>query len=237
MALYGLKSSGSAFRAFLTERLDKMGYKSSITDMYVLISPATKADGEHYYELNLVYVEDLLTINQDAVSVIMGVAENFKLKKYKIEPPEIYLGGILARKELNGNQVWTMISINYVKVVVNNLEESLKKQGMKLPARTTTPISSDYRPEIDATEELDANNITIFQELIGELIWATEIGRVYILHEVSVLSAFWSSPRAGHLHQVFHIFSFMIENPKLTIYFDPRFPNIDPMSISGSSAE
>ena len=26
-------------------------------------------------------------------------------------------------------------------------------------------------------------------------------------------------------------------NPKLTIYFDPRFPNIDPTSFSGSSAK
>ena len=29
----------------------------------------------------------------------------------------------------------------------------------------------------------------------------------------------------------------MKNNPKLTVYFDPRFPNIDPTSLSGSSAE
>ena len=53
---------------------------------------------------------------------------------------------------------------------------------------------SDYRPEIDATSELDTNNITTFQELIGELMWYTEIGRVDILHDLSVLSAFQESP-------------------------------------------
>ena len=63
------------------------------------------------------------------------------MKKYKIEPPEIYLGGQLLRKELNGNKVWTIISVNYVKSVVSNIEERLKKQGMKLPARATTPMS------------------------------------------------------------------------------------------------
>ena len=51
-------------------------------------------------------------------------------------------------------------------------------------------MSSDYRPDIDATSELDANDITMFQYLIGELIWDTEIGRVDILHEVLVLSVF-----------------------------------------------
>ena len=89
---------------------------------------------------------------------------------------------------MNENQVWTINSVEYVRVVVKNLEERLKKYGMTLPARETIPISSDYRPETNATAELDANDITMFQELIGELIWDTEKGRVDILHEVSVLS-------------------------------------------------
>ena len=38
-----------------------------------------------------------------------------------------------------------------MKAVVENLEERLKKQGMKLPAIETTPMTSDYRPELDTT--------------------------------------------------------------------------------------
>ena len=60
-----------------------------------------------------------------------------------------------------------------MKSVVRNLEESLKKECMKLPARATTTMSSDYRPELDATAEIDANDTNMFQGLIGELIWAT----------------------------------------------------------------
>ena len=108
---------------------------------------------------------------------------------------------------------------------------------MKLPARATTPMSPDYRPELDTTVELDANDITMFQELIGYMIWATEIGCVGFFLEVSALSAFKSAPREGHLHQVFHIFAFMTKDPKLTIYFDPIFLNIDLTSFSGNSAE
>ena len=108
---------------------------------------------------------------------------------------------------------------------------------MKLLDRAKTPISSSYRPELNATEELGANDITVFKEVIGQLRWSTEIVRVDILHEVLVLLAFQVATREGHLHQVFHIFSFIKNNPKLIIYFDPRFPNIDPMSFSGSSAE
>ena len=81
MALYGLKSSGSVFRAFLAEKLDEMGFNSSIADPDVWFSPATKVDDEHYYEFILVYVDNLLAISQDEVSVIREVTEKFKLKK------------------------------------------------------------------------------------------------------------------------------------------------------------
>ena len=80
MELYGLKSSGAAFRELLAEQLDKMGFKSSIADPDVWIRPTTKAYGEDYYEFILVYVDNLLAISQYAVSVIREVAEKLKLK-------------------------------------------------------------------------------------------------------------------------------------------------------------
>ena len=70
MELYALKSTGATFREFLDERLDKMGYKSSIEDPDVWTRPETKSDGEQYYEFILVYVEYLLAISQDSVSAI-----------------------------------------------------------------------------------------------------------------------------------------------------------------------
>ena len=120
---------------------------------------------------------------------------------------------------------------------MENLEEILKKKCMKLPSRATTPMLPNYRPEAYATAELYAKCITMFQKLIGEMIWATEIVSVDILHEVLLLSSFQAAPREVNLHQVFHIFYFMKNNPKLTIYFYPRFTNIYITSFSGSSAE
>ena len=45
-ALYGLKISGAAFRSFLAEKLDYMGFKSTLADPDVWIRPAVKSDGE-----------------------------------------------------------------------------------------------------------------------------------------------------------------------------------------------
>ena len=63
----------------------------------------------------------------------MEVAEKFKFKKENIEPSEVYIGGRLAKKSLNGQEIWNMSSIDYVKAIINNIEVRLKKEVMKLP--------------------------------------------------------------------------------------------------------
>ena len=103
----------------------------------------------------------MLAISSDARSVILEVAENFKLKKDKIEPHDIYLGGRLAKKSLNGKDIWTMSSVDYVKVIIKNVEVRMVKEGIRLPRRAETPMSSYYTPELDATTELESDGITI----------------------------------------------------------------------------
>ena len=78
-----------------------MGFKSSIADPGVWMREDMKSDGEDYYEYILVYVDNLLEISSDARLVILEVVEKFKLKKDKIDPPEIYLGGRLSNESLN----------------------------------------------------------------------------------------------------------------------------------------
>ena len=89
-------------------------------------------------------------------------------------------------------------------------------------------MSSDYIPELYATTELELDGINMYQELIGSLRWAVEIGRVDIEHEISVLSSYQCSPCDGHLQQILHIFAFLKKNPKRTLYFDPNPAVIDP---------
>ena len=48
-ALYGLKSPGAAFRSYLAEQLDFIGFKSSIADPHVWMRSAVKLDGESIF--------------------------------------------------------------------------------------------------------------------------------------------------------------------------------------------
>ena len=82
-------------------------------------------------------------------------------------------------------------------------------------------------PEMDVTAELKANGIQYFQELIGVLRWAREIGRVDILLETCLLSTNFASPCIGHLEQVFHIFGYLKDSSKRKPGFDPGHQNMD----------
>ena len=134
------------------------------------------------------------------------------MKKDKIDQPEVYLGERLANNSLNGQDIWTMSSVDYTKMIIKNIEIRLKKEGRTLPERSETPMSSDYKPELDATSELDTDGITMYQELTRELKWANKIGRFDILHEVSVLSSYQNIPRNVNLQKILHIFAFFKKN-------------------------
>ena len=48
-AFYGLKSLSAAFRAYMADKLDEMGLKSSVADPDIWMRTAVKMDGEEYY--------------------------------------------------------------------------------------------------------------------------------------------------------------------------------------------
>ena len=56
-----------------------------------------------------------------------------------------------------------------------------------------------YRPELDTTADLKADGVKWYQELMGMMMWAAEIGRINILTEKQMLSQHMAMPRQGHL--------------------------------------
>ena len=64
-ALYGLKSSGAAFRFKLAQDLRELGFRSSIGDPDVWMKARSKPNGEAYWEYLLVYVDYILCISMN----------------------------------------------------------------------------------------------------------------------------------------------------------------------------
>ena len=91
-ALYWLKSSGSAFWAHLAKTLYDISFISTKANPGVWICLAVKHDGTEYYEYVMCYIDNIISVSLDAISILKSLQGQFKLKHDKIEPPDGYLG-------------------------------------------------------------------------------------------------------------------------------------------------
>jgi hypothetical protein len=73
-ALYGLKSLGAAGRALFASTLTDLGFKGSYADPDVWIRPST-IDSVSYYEMILVYVDNILCISKDTQQIMNHISK------------------------------------------------------------------------------------------------------------------------------------------------------------------
>ena len=219
-ALYGLRSSGAAFRQYLADILTELDFISCRGDPDVWRRSAVKpGTTEYYYEYLLVYVDDIICVSANPdipMKQIKGQGVKYKNDTYK--SPDTFLGSQLSFKaQINTPPCWHMSSNKYINEAIKSLEATLvtkypnQKAGdpMRLSTKVTVPIHKSYKAELDTSPSLNDDDTRWYQELIGILRWAVELGRVDIHYEVSLLSTHLAAPRMGHLHQVIHIFSYL----------------------------
>ncbi len=223
-AMYGLKSSGAAWHAKLGETLREMGFKPSYADPDVWMKPATKSDGFKYYDYILVYVDDILVISALPNPIMQTIQQAYRLKEAP-QPPKTYLGATIKPWNLPGEPkpVWSMNCVQYLKEAIKNVESELLKTGKVLRGKPSTPMQTNYRPELDVTSILGPEQANYFQSLIGILRWAVELGRIDIYIDVAMLSSHLAQPRVGHLDQVLHIFSYLKHHINSHLVFDPNY--------------
>ena len=61
-----------------------------------------------------------------------------------------------------------------------------------------------------------------FQQYMGILRWAGELGCIDIITEVSILSAHNCAPRKGHLEAAYQMFEFLSDQGNCKVVFDSR---------------
>jgi hypothetical protein len=228
-ALYGLKSSGFSWKKMLTQNLEDMGYKSSIADPDVFIRMATKPNGDEYYEFLLTYVDDCLCVSARPEDTMGKLGEIYDLKD-TVKQPDRYLGANIHKWQLpDGRECWAMSGKDYVKNAVNICKGMLAGDQRVLRAGkgTERPMPKTYRPEMDISPVLGSELASRYQQLIGILRWAVELGRVDILLEVSLMSSHLCQPREGHLEALYSIFAYLAKHTEAPMAFDPKVPVID----------
>ena len=137
----------------------------------------------------------------------------------------MYLVENLNQKMMNEHMCWTITSYGYVIDSVQKIKDSVKGKRWKLPATEKTPTTKSFVPWLDGTEELGHDGIKFFQEMIVMLIWETELLITDILHEVLLLSHYRDSPREGNMEEILHIYAFLYEKQRLTLYMNLEIPH------------
>jgi len=124
-----------------------------------------------------------------------------------------------------------MGSQTYVRESVRNVEAHLTKQHRELKTKVSSPLPTNYAPELDASPLCDDDDVAEYHSRIGVLRWAVELGRVDICAEVSIMAAYSANPRVGHLDAVYHIFAWLKKHDRSMLVFDSAHVNNKEQSL------
>ena len=229
-ALYGLKSAGASWRAHLSAMIqDQLKFKTSKADPDIYMKRKKREDGRDYYSYLIVYVDDLLSIDVEPRTTIDQIGQSLRIKEGSVNFPDMYLGANV-RKWKTQNEFGedvdcvAMGSNSYIKEAIRAVEERMKEHGLTFPSKrySKTPFSSStYRPELESSDFCDADLIAFYQNMVGILRWACEIGRLDVLLETSLLSQYMVAPRMGHLKQALNVFAYLKSHDRSWLVFDP----------------
>ena len=177
-------------------------------DKELVVHNISVLDISEYYKYMLLYVDNALCCSEHPMEAMLELNKHFPVKKDKkgktiIGPTSIYLGGKILAVELpNGVNTWAISSSQYIQECVRNVEEKLKAEGKALRKGTSSPLRPGHHPECDVSPELNEEEASYYQSLVGVTRWIVEMGQIDIACEVSMLSTFVAMPREGHLQQM-----------------------------------
>ena len=167
-ALYGLKSSGAAWRNLLSSSIKALEFTSSKADPDLYYHAQVKKNGKEYYEYLPVYGDGILCLSENTKPIMEEIGALCCLKENSVGPPERYLGAdtkILQMK--SGVQCWIMSPDSYVREAISNVELLMEQDGNR-KRRPMTPFPNmNYKPELDTSQLLDAPIMSRYRQLAG----------------------------------------------------------------------
>ena len=146
-ALYDLKSAGASWQSELAQLLSNLGYKSMKADTDVWIHKVVKPNGQEYYEMLFVYIDDILSVSHQAKEAILQITSYYKAKEGSIKEPDIYLGANVSKIQMpDGSEVWSTSPRTYVKNAIGVVQRLLDEDGKEatLKSSVKTPFPSGY---------------------------------------------------------------------------------------------
>lgn len=224
-ALYCLPFSGLQFHQDLAVTLKDMGFVPSkvASDFWYL-------DRGDHYEYMACYVDVIMVYCKKLDEVIKEIEKIYSLKG--VGEPEYYLGGNVIT--LNPNE-WAKAKVEtelsaetYIKNIIPKLVKLVRKEeGHTNFKGYPTPMSSTYHPQVDQTDLLSKDEISVYRSIIGSLNWAIMLGIFDIYYAMDVLSCYNMKPHKGHMQAAQCILGYLQHHDKGRIIIDQSYPNLE----------
>ena len=183
-SIYGLKQSARCWNATLTEHLVSDGYTKSTADECIFIKRK-----RNNFVILAIYVDDVIPI---ASKTSMLEREKSKLKdKFAMvdNGPIHYILGMVIKRDRQ-NRVLTIDQSEYTRSI-------LQRFNMENCKPVATPLEPSKR-FIKTTEEDESFNVTLYQQAIGCLTYASLISRPDIAAATGILAQHMSNPSTEH---------------------------------------
>jgi len=130
-ALYGLNSSGVAWRSTLAQTMETLGYRPTQADPDVWIKNATKQNGEPYYKLMLIYVDDVLQIAEHPEEDMAKLGREYRLED-GVGTPDRYLGGNVEWVQTGDGSVAWSLSCFFLMNAIQQIKDELSQKNLTL---------------------------------------------------------------------------------------------------------
>ena len=244
-ALYGLRSSGKMWHIRFAECLRELGFIPCKAEPDIWLRRTTSKHGVPVYEYVAVYVDDLMMAMRDPKSFAEVLRKKYKFKLKGTGPITFHLGMDFARgrprKVPSGDEEASeasatktsgdpyednMLVISSGSYLKRMLDEYKRHFGTGPSTKYQAPMEPGDHPEIDDTELLDGEMITLYQSMLGSLQWAVTIGRFDILVHVVSMASYAAAPRKGHLERLKRIYGYLAKFPTAAIRIRTEEPDL-----------
>jgi hypothetical protein len=197
-ALYGLRSSGARWHDTFADCMRELQFSPCKAEPDIWM----RQNGD-VYEYVAVYVDDLAIAMKNPQEFIDDLTTKFKFKLKGTGPISFHLGMNFTRDKDN---TLCISPLKYIEKMVATYERMFGEQPKQ---NVTSPLEKGDHPELDTSELLDSQGISMYQSLIGALQWVISIGRFDVHTAVMTLSGFRVAPRRGHLERVQRVYGYL----------------------------
>src|SRR6476661_7082688 len=149
------------------------------------------------YEYITSYFDDVIIFSKDPMSVMQELKGAYTMKG--VGKSMYYLGGDVIELGPEWEKEGSYQAFSAETYITNILPKLAKSCGLEEFRKWNTPFYEEYYPELDESEFISPDNITIYKSLLGSANWIITLGRFDIAYTTNMLSRYTMKPREGHL--------------------------------------